>query len=176
MYPKGWYLCRTLAPGHFRITPDLSTQVFHVDVSPWLTKVFLDMFSQHISVRAHVSVALTSPSKARFPGQESECSQSAHMANHLKLSPHCITGGPWTSGSDIPSPSSSIVWNVLPNVSRGEKIQPKWCCSWPVIHSVDRHPRTIPHAAEIWFQCVWFHDLELNFCPVFSLSVILKRE
>lgn len=109
-------------------------------------------------------------------GQESECSQNAHMANHLKLSPHCITGGPWTSGSDIPPPPSSIVWNILPNVSRGGKIQPKWCCSWPVIHSVDKHPRTIPHAAEIWFQCVWFHDLELNFCPAFSLSVILKGE
>lgn len=54
-------------------------------------------------------------------GQESECSQSAHMANHLKLSPHCITGGPWTSGSDIPPPPSSTVWNVLPNVSRGGK-------------------------------------------------------
>lgn len=68
MYPKGWCLCRTLAPGHFRIVPDLSTLVLRVDVSPWLIKVFLDMFSQPISVHAHVSVALSSPAKARFPG------------------------------------------------------------------------------------------------------------
>lgn len=73
MCPKGWCLCRTLAPVHFRITPDPSTQVFHVDVSAWLMKFLPDMFSQSISVHTHGSAVLASPAKAsqakaRFPG------------------------------------------------------------------------------------------------------------
>ena len=64
------------------------------------------------------------------PAQKSECIQTGHMDNHLKLITYlCHRDGPLTSGSDnfllLPPPSPETFYQMLQ-----EKIQPVQHRSW----------------------------------------------